>query len=312
MKRPQYYLMPLGALVLAFVPRRWAFALAAFLTHLLFPLMKMQRRVIAQNLRFMLGRELTPGEADAFAYRVLRNLAWAYVDVLQAPRLCRQRRLSQLVVHNGHREQLDRSLGQGQSVILVTAHVGNWDLAGIYVAYDGYPLVAVFERITRGMSEVFNRFRGTSGMELVGMDERERMVEVLRSGKVLVLLGDRDLKGNGKELAWFSGRRTFPRGAASFSLRHNVPIVIGHFVFDPDDPHHRYKVIVEAPLVFLPTGDLSQDIEDLTALVVKQLECVVGQYPDQWLVFQPNWLESEGRVNEAEEFKSSRVQELKS
>jgi KDO2-lipid IV(A) lauroyltransferase len=290
-KRPQYYLMPLGMLVQCFIPRWLALRIAGFLARAAFPLLKGQRRVVADNLRRVLGRELNAREENRLVRRVLRNLAIVSADLLRAPLLARGERFRQLVRHR-RSPGLDATLRQGKAAILVTAHVGNWDLAGVFLAYEGYPAVAVFERITRGMSEAFNRFRGLSGMGLIGLDERSRMDAALRAGRLFVLLGDRDLKGTGKVLPWFTGRRTFPRGAAAFSLRYKVPIVIGYFVLVPGDKHARYVGIIEPPLVFKPGGDSERDVADLTALIVKELERVVAQYPDQWFVFQPRWLDS--------------------
>ena len=242
--------MPLGAALQTLMPRWLALRIAWLLLAVAFPFLKEQRRVLADNARRIFGRELTPGEGDAYARRVLRNYATCMADLLRAPQMSRRRTLHRIVPHGSFREQLDRLLAGGKPGILVTGHVGNWDLAGVLVAYHGYPIVAVFERITRGMSDVFNRFRGTSGMELVAMGDREAMERAIASGKLFVLVADRDLKGSGLELPWFSGRRKFPRGAAAFALRYNVPIVIGYMVLEPGDAGHRYRAQVEPTIEF--------------------------------------------------------------
>jgi KDO2-lipid IV(A) lauroyltransferase len=289
-KRIEFYLMPLASWLQNFIPRRLALGIGRLLIRLMFPFLKRQRRVIAVNFRYILGRELQPGEGDAIAGRVLRNQAMCTTDLLRAPQLCRRRKLDRVVPFPDHRPELDKALAGGRSVILVTGHLGNWDLAGVLIAHDNYPIVAVYERITRGMSDIFNRFRGTSGMELIGMDDREAMNRAIESGKLFVLVGDRDLKGNGIELPWFSGRRTFPRGAAAFSLRYNVPILIGYMIMVPDDPQHRYRAVAEPPVEFLPSGDFPADVDALTAAMVRRLERVVAQYPEQWFVYQPRWI----------------------
>jgi KDO2-lipid IV(A) lauroyltransferase len=294
LKQKEYYLMPLGEFVQTFIPRWLALRVAWLLVGLAFPFLKSQRRVIAENFRHILGRELRPGEGDALARRVLRNYATRTADLLRSPQLCRRRTLDRVVPFHDNLTELDRLLAGGKPLILVTAHCGNWDMAGVFLGYHSYPAVAVFERITRGMSEAFNRFRGTSGMELVGFDERRRMNEAIESGKLFVLVGDRDLKGNGLKLPWFSGWRTFPRGAAAFSLRYKTPIVIGYMILEPGDSRHRYRAVVEPAVEFQPSGDFDSDVEALTAKVVQRLERVVAQYPDQWFVFQPHWATSAG------------------
>jgi len=285
----QYYLMPLGELAQTLIPRWLALRIAWLMVWLAFPFLKTQRRVIAENFRHILGRELKPGEGDALARRVMRNYATCMADLLRSPQMCRLRNLDRLVPFQDNFEELDRRLAGGKPLILVTAHCGNWDMAGVLMAYLGYPIVAVFERITTGLSEAFNRFRGTSGMGLIGLDDHLGMARAIDAGKMFVLVGDRDLKGNGQELPWFSGRRTFPRGAAAFSLRYNVPIVIGYLVLEPGDSRRRYRAVVEPPIEYQPIGDHDADIVALTAKVVQRLERVVAKHAEQWFVFQPKW-----------------------
>jgi len=290
MKSSQYYLMPLGSLLQHIIPRWLALRIAWFLVWLAFPLLKSQRRVIAENLGHMLGRTPQPSEVDSMARRVLRNAATCNLDLLRAPNLTRHGLLSEMVLNQGDMLNLRQALAGGRGAVLVTAHLGNWDLAGIFVASEGLPIAAVYERIPKGMSDAFNRFRGTNGMALIGMHERNRMNHALEPGSLFKLLGDRDLRGNGLALRWFHGQRTFPRGPAAFSLRHRVPIVTACFVLEPGDRQHRYRVIVHPPIEFVPTGDPDRDIDNLTARVVGELESLVAKYPDQWLVFQPRWL----------------------
>lgn len=293
-KRIQFYLMPLGSALQWLMPRRLALRIAWLLVALAFPFLKKQRRVLAENLGHILGRELKPGEGDAYARRVFKNYATCTSDLLRAPLMTRRRTLHRIVPHGSYREPLDPLLSGGKPAILVTGHCGNWDLAGVLLAYHDYPIVAVFERISQGMSDVFNRFRGTSGMELVAMGDREAMDRAISSGKLFVLVADRDLKGNGLELPWFSGRRKFPRGAASFALRFNVPIVIGYMVLEPGDAGQRYRAQIDPPIEFQSSGDFAADVDALTARVTRQLEQVVARYPEQWFVFQPRWIEKGG------------------
>jgi len=289
LQRPQFYLFPFGTWIQSFTPRWLAIRIGWRLVDLAFPFLKKTRRAIARNFRYILGRELESGEGDRIARRVLRNMAVTGADLMRVPRLCRTGMIEALVPVQHERSRLDAVLSTGKGVVFVTAHVGNWDLGGIFLSYLGYPIAAVFERLGRGMSEVFNRYRSVSGVELVAMDDRESMNRALEAGKVFCLVCDRDMKGTGQELPWFSGRRTFPRGAASFSLRHDVPMITAYCVLEPGDPRHRYRLVVGPPIDFEPGGDFTSDVENLTALLVKRLERMVSLYPEQWFVFDSGW-----------------------
>jgi KDO2-lipid IV(A) lauroyltransferase len=282
---PITWLMPLGTLVQFALPRWFVLPLARLAGALAFRLSHRQRRRVIENQRHLLGPAAGEQEVRRSARRVFTNLATNYADLLRAPVL--RRRVTNLARID--LRELDRVLAGGRGCILVTAHIGNWDLAGVCVTALGYPLSAVIEPIPAGWSRTFNRYRSTMNLETVPMNDRDAIARALSAARVFTIVADRDLTGRGLLCPAFDARRSFPRGPAAYALRYRLPLVIGYLVLNPEPGRPPYVGLIEPEVEFKPTGDMSRDIDELTRTIAARLNRVLALYPDQWLVFRANW-----------------------
>ena len=125
-----------------------------------------RRRVIMENLR-----HTAPGRSAAEHRRLgrltLRNLARCTIDFLRVP-LMNRAQILDLVDLRGA-EHLDRALQRGNGVIMLTAHVGNWELAGAYWGASGYHgcAVAEDEAIDADTYRLYERYRSATGMQVI-------------------------------------------------------------------------------------------------------------------------------------------------
>ena len=278
--------MPLGTLVQFMLPR-WFFVPLARLAGILLCRLDHRRRAgVIDNCRHILGSGADPAEVQAIVRRTFIHLAVNYLDLLRMPVL--KRRVTRLVAADTG--PLDRALARGRGAIMVTAHIGNWDLAGVYLTALGYRLSAVTEPIPAGWSKTFNRYRGVVGMETIPLTNRSAMVRALRRNRVFTLVADRDLTRNGVRCPAFDAHRYFPKGPAAYSLKYDVPIIIGHMLFDHRPGRPPYRARMDPPIEYEPVGDRKQDIRNLTLVVARRLNELIGQHPDQWLVFRADWV----------------------
>jgi KDO2-lipid IV(A) lauroyltransferase len=277
--------MPLGTLVQFMLPR-WVMARIAVLAGALAYRFSARKRArLETNCRHILGNQATPQQVEQVVRRTFRHLVMNYLDLLRIPVL--RRRLWQLVEYDD--AHIRRTIGTGRACIIVTPHLGNWDMAGAFLAALGYPLSAVVEPVPRGWERTFRRYRGATAMETIPIPDHARIAGSLQRQRILALVADRDLTGSGIVCPAFDAQRAFPRGPAAYSLRFEAPIIIGHFVFQHRPGRRPYLGTVEPPLQFERTGDLDRDIPALTALVARHLNELIAQYPDQWPVFHAAW-----------------------
>jgi KDO2-lipid IV(A) lauroyltransferase len=136
--------------------------------------------------------------------------------------------------------------------------------------------------------EWFTAQRAALGLTVLppGPDTTVRLLDTLREGRVVGLLADRDLVGNGIEVEFFGEKTTLPGGPALLALRSGAPLMTCAIY---QRPRGRYHAILRPPLDSARTGRLRQDVQRLTEEIALSLEGLIRQAPEQWHLFQPNW-----------------------
>lgn len=183
-------------------------------------------------------------------------------------------------------EHLQKAHGEGNGVIVVLAHVGNWEAAALIAIDLQMPLVAVAESLAnRHITEWFTRQRQMFNIEIVLTGEgrvRKRLVAALEEGKALALLADRDLSGRGVKVDFFGETTTLPAGPVLLARQSGAPILPVGVYFKPDGGHHA---IIHPRLQTGPDDDPAV----VTQEVARHLEEIVLHDPSQWHMVQPNW-----------------------
>ncbi|MEO0093049.1 MAG: lysophospholipid acyltransferase family protein [candidate division WOR-3 bacterium] len=279
-------LMPLATLLQVFLPRWFSIWLAKILGNIYFFADKDRRCRISDNMRHILGTNSPNSEINNYTRRLFINYSICLADLFRAPLLTKEKLLS--MVQLSGKEYLDRTLAKGKGAILISAHIGNWDLAGIFLSRLGYKLTAVVEPIPKGVTSAMNRYRGIGGMELIPLTNKDAIERVLKEKRILVLLADRDLTGRGLEFSCFDAKRSYPKGPAAFALKFKVPIIFGYFVLNPKGSK-PYLGVIEPEFDFATSEDFQQDVYNLTKIIVKRINQLIAQYPDQWFVFRADW-----------------------
>jgi Kdo2-lipid IVA lauroyltransferase/acyltransferase len=183
---------------------------------------------------------------------------------------------------------LEAARAEGKGIVCVTAHIGNWELAGAYVAARGVPVDAVARHMANPLADrwIFDT-RTTSGMQVVYDDQAVRhTTRALRQGHLIALLADQGVKGLASSFVPFFGRPAkTPRGPAVFALRFGAPLL---FMLSYREPTGKYRLVVERiPLV--DTGDREADIDALVAEWTRRLEGWVRRVPEQYFWHHQRW-----------------------
>jgi KDO2-lipid IV(A) lauroyltransferase len=277
------FLMRAGTSLLRVLPRRLVRLAVLATGDACWLLLGNRRRILDSNLLHT-APDADPRTRRRLTRATFRNLVQCTTDLLGVPLMSRGEVLALVDGRGG--EHLDGALAQGRGAILVTGHVGNWDLAGVCLAAAGYPAHAVIEPAEPALAAAYERLRGATGLKVLplgsGMLSAYR---ALRRGGLLLLVGDRAIGDPGREVAYGHGRRMASRGPAELACRSGAPVLVGYLVLNPDRSGPRYLGCIE-PLVTDP-GD---DPIALTRTINARLSGIVLKFPDQWFVFQPDWV----------------------
>jgi Kdo2-lipid IVA lauroyltransferase/acyltransferase len=196
--------------------------------------------------------------------------------------------LQQLVESVEGWEEVEEVMSKGKGAVMVTGHIGNWELAGGYVAARGIALDAIVRGMANPLFDAYiNHTREGLGMTIVHDSEAVRRTpRSLRAGRAVAFVADQGAKGLASTFVPFFGRPAkTPRGAAVFALRFEVPVL---FVVALRKPNGRYRLIVER-LEAKRTGDMDSDVDAIVARFTERLEHWVRVVPAQYFWQHRRW-----------------------
>ena len=181
-------------------------------------------------------------------------------------------------------EHLETIRDSKRGAIMLTAHYGNWELGGAFIASMGISVNAVVRPVpSPALERVFQYFREQRGLKVIPLAHAGTgILKALKRGEAVALVGDRDFTGNGHPHAFFGRTASLPRGAAWFSHRTGVPITMGFATRAPDD---SFILRMHPPIDPVAAG--SEDA--IQAQIVAIMEETIARDPCQWFIFDPFW-----------------------
>ncbi len=207
------------------------------------------------------------------------------VEFFQIPKWNEEMVKKKVEVVNIH--YLDRVLAGSKGAIVLTGHLGNWELAGVVTSLLGYDLSAVALPFrNEKIASIFVRRRKSKGVNVIltGASPKEYL-KALRKNSVIAILGDRLFTEKGIRVK-FMGKETFlPRGPATLAVKWNAGYLAGFLIRKKKG---KYMLVFDRPME-VPDVDEQQKVLSLVEQGAGYLEKYIMKYPDQWLNFSQMW-----------------------
>jgi len=280
-----YLIYRLAQSVALILPLKVSYALAQGISDLHYFFAFRDRRLVTANLK-----AIFPGKSEReirrIRIRIFRNFAKYLVDFFRFSKLDKDSVKKNLGIENI--SYLDETLKKGKGAVVLTAHLGNWELGGAVIGILGYPFwVVVLPHKHKRVDEFFNAQRESKGLKNIPLGRAARQCfRVLKNNQLLGLVGDRDFSNKGVVLDFFGKPTLFPEGPAELSLKTGAPIIPGFMVRNGDD---TCTLKIYKPLEFSPRGD-KNDLKELMEKYIAIVEGAIREYPDQWYMFRRFWL----------------------
>lgn len=243
-----------------------------------------------QQLRSNLAQvrpDLTPAQLDSLVRSGMRSYLRYWMEAFRLPSWSVERVRRDFILDNA--DLLDAAMAAGRGVIMVPGHLANWDLGGAWAAdrYGGFTTVA--ERLKpEGLFRQFLAYRETLGMEVLPLGDPDlvrTLARRLKSGRMVALLGDRDLGGNGVTVDFLGAPARLPAGPALLSLMTGAPVLPIGLWYDGD----RTLGHVHDPIVGEPDTDRQAQIQVMTQALADSLGAAIRRHPQDWHVLQRVW-----------------------
>ncbi len=265
--------------LVAALPRSVAYALAVAAARAAFLFARGARRALTENLRVALP-DVAPRELRRTVWHNFRNSAKAYVDLMQMP-VARVQDLKPMLVPVGE-DFLAEAAAPGKGILMFSCHMGSWEVAAAIWASTTAP-VNLFAEVLEPQ-EMFDWYRTTRarlGISVLPLNRSglRKVLQALAANEIVITALDRDILGTGIECDFFARRARIPDGVASIALHRGVPILPVCVYRMPDD---TYRGVGYPPIFARPTGDDKADVRRITQLMVRCMEQMIREHPDQW------------------------------
>lgn len=281
----KYLLFRIAQFLARHTPRRVAYWVGDFISWFHYRFNRRSRRAVMENLATIhraAGETVEPSRLQREARQVYRNFAKYLVDFFSLFHLSDEER-SKLLDAGAVYDRIREGLARGKGVLVVTAHFGNWELAGAVLCMGGFKTSAVaLVQADPKMNELFQSQRLARGLQVIPMGRAAKpCLQALRRNEVVAVLGDRDFTSARVTVNFFGKPARLPHGPAQLAVASGAFVITGVLARTPED---TFRVLLYEPIV--PDGLTAQDVAERIA---HALENLIRQSPTQWLIFHHFW-----------------------
>ncbi|MFW5782711.1 MAG: lysophospholipid acyltransferase family protein [Candidatus Muiribacteriaceae bacterium] len=253
----------------------------SILIHILLPFTRKEQHIITANLSYT---AIHIENERKFFRKVLRNMGYTLFEFIRFAYQDINTTRRQIKVHG--EEKLDKALNRGKGVILITGHIGNWELLAAYFRSRGIKANAIYRRpVSEYNDRLIRKLRQKNGINLIdNSNALKGSLERLRKGEVLIILADQKPKQDSLKIDFLGRPADTPRGPAVFALKSKAALVTG-FVVRKGKTFDLYLDNIKIP----EKGGLKKKIEGILIAMNGKYSDIIRKYPDQWVWFHDRW-----------------------
>ncbi len=287
----------IGALLTLIVPARLGYWLCRVIGIAVFLFHPRARRAVLDNLRHVCPRCSRLWRTHQAA-RVFITAVMNYYDLVRI-RTVDRHRLRELIEVRGW-NHVEAALARQQGVIVLSAHLGNFNVVAQYPAELGLEAAIVVERVQPpSLFAYLCRLRSATGVRVLpsGPEAVPAILRLLRRNGILLVAGDRDVTRHSRLVRFFDAPARLPIGPIMLARRTGATLLPAYTIrLSP----RRSLVVVDPPLDLVHTDDQEHDLLANLELVARALERMIRTDPGQWAVLQPVWADASPRTPLAE------------
>lgn len=192
----------------------------------------------------------------------------------------------------------------GKGVLLLTAHIGNWEVAGQLLSRIDVPVnVTGFDNEDPAVRALLNKI-SKQKFKLIPLSGAPtdviELVAALRRGELVCMLGDRAYGGPTARVPFFGEAASFPVGPYVLAAIAGAPLVQVFSLREPGG-HYHFFGFPAVPPHHPPRHERDAHLRNCAAQFAANLESIVKRDPLQWYNFFPFWDEPKSKPDTAEQ-----------
>ena len=269
------------------LPRRLARSVGAGIGAIAFRLLGRLRRVGVRNLTLAYP-QWTPEQRIATLRLVYRNLGWLLAEFCLMSSYSREQ-AEAFIEYDGLEHYL-AARERGKGVLVLTGHLGAWELSSFHHSLVGFPMGLVIRRLDNPLVDEFvNRIRCLHGNRVIHKDDFARgLISAMRAGETVGILMDTNMTPpQGAFVPFFGVQACTASGMARVALKTDAAVLPGFLLWD--EARKKYVLRFGPRIELVRTGDADADMLANTAQFAATTERYIRANPEQWLWMHRRW-----------------------
>lgn len=201
-------------------------------------------------------------------------------------------RIARLVPEFAGLHHIREALKKGRGAVILTAHIGHWELGAILLNYLGFRLNVVqlpYDSLEQNM--LLDKNKELRGIKVIPSADNPvefalRTYNALRKGELVAFQGDRDPEKSGVMVEFFGRRAHFPPGPVILAMKTGAPLVPAFTIMGDGGLYHP---VAEPEIELADSGNFEKDLEENVGKVARIIEKYVRAHPEQWFNFYSFW-----------------------
>lgn len=275
----------MAQIVSQLLPRRFAYWLGLRIADRFYARDPAGRRAVMANFRRILKAQGIQASEETLGQMARENFQYFgkyLVDFFKFSRLTL--RDVKRMVSIEHFDYVKEAESYGRGVLVISAHLGNWELAAAVFACICRPIHAVVQPMLGSkINELFQKHRNQRGMNVIPMGRAARgVIMALREKQHVAMVADRDFTAHNETMLFFGEPARLPSGPARVAFKTGAPLVPCFLLRQPDDTFlfRFYPPILPAD---------ARSVDDIRGRIRDVIEKEIGQNPLQWFMFDDFW-----------------------
>lgn len=270
------------------LPLRAALTIGWLIGRFFFSVLRYRRDKAIARLEEVFGDRLTAKDRKKIAWTSFRNLCFNAVEAARFHKLTPEQILKMPLYQSI--DQVHRKYNADGPLIVATAHMGNWDLAGVASKLDNLPIFSIARRQKNPLTDsLLNKMRNATGMEVVLNDSRvlQNVVKKLKAGNVLAILPDVRQKDSDIQVDFLNGKASLGAGTALFAQMAKCPVIP---VVLTRHGWTQHDCRVFEPIAPDPSAGKKEDRARIMQELVSVLDAEIQAHPEQYFWFNKRWV----------------------
>jgi len=269
------------------LPRPIAIAAGKFLGLLAYVVMSRLRKVGIRNLQIAFP-QMTEKQRRRIVFQLFQGLGRELAEFCMFPRYSAEN-ARKVATYDGF-ENYEAARAAGRGVLLLTAHIGGWEIGSFVHSIFGNPIKIVVRRLdNRKVDALVDRYRTLHGNETFAKEDFARgLLAAMKAGETVGILMDTNMTPpQGVFVDFFGVPACTASGMGRVALRSGASVVPAFTIWDKQ--LKKYRVRFDPALQLVSTGDDESDAVANTALFTRVIEEYATKYPEQWLWVHRRW-----------------------